>query len=374
MAKILLLILIAFSASAHAVWLPKRQSAQGIYFEYEPLCNDKRQQVQVRLLDSTNFLMATDVKANTLLFGIRFTYTGTSRSVKGILYCEPYETKKLTFFDGHTANKENERKTASGISQCLVDSDEDGFFDDSSTGYFAKPNPSDRHKYKYEVIPADGPPDAGCPRQKLIAPALEVNGHIWSALSDAERTMLTALGEVEVIPAQEVGVITHSQKLDGSSPGSNAGSALGESFATANYIDKSISNGSYSATGRLGAQIIGALLGSALDSGPRSSFTVRYTVRLASGELVTVDKTTSTNNFSLTNGMCVTLPKAEQTKQALCETTLTAFREVHFKKSEPVMPLQNSKEIRLRELKRLFDEGLLSEPVYRDQQHKILSN
>jgi hypothetical protein len=374
MTKTLFLIFITITATANAVTLPTPQRQLSVHFEYEPLCNEKRQQVQVRLIESTNFLVINNVKTGTVLYGVRFKSVGLNRPSIGVVFCEPYETKSLTFWDGYRANQNNQKLTAFGVSQCLVDVDEDGFFDDASVGYIRKPAVSVNQRYKYETIPVEGAADISCPRQKPTASAVEVNEYIWNALTESERTKLKILGEIDVVPMREVGLITSTQRLDRSSPGGNAGAVLGESLAAANYIDKSVNNGNYSARGQLGAQVLGAVLGSTLDAAPQSSYLTRYTVKLASGELVSVDKPSRANEFSLATGMCITVPSGVQTKQALCDTTLAAFREMHFGKPEPVMQPQNSREVRLRELKRLFDEGLLSEPVYLDQQQKVLSN
>ncbi|MBV5299713.1 MAG: hypothetical protein JZU64_16690, partial [Rhodoferax sp.] len=239
-------------------------------------------------------------------------------------------------------------------------------------GYLKKGTLPSSDQYRYETLVSDWPAELGCPRPKLVTATLEVNENIWLALTEDERNKVKAKGEVDVVPMREVGVITQSQKIDASTLGNNSGAALGEAVASTKYVDKSINDGTYSAQGQLGAQVKGALLGSLFNKSATSLFKLRYTVRLASGEIVSIDKNVKTNDFVVANGVCVTLPFVEQTSQTLCDTTLASFKEKHFGLIDKPTSQASQKEIKLRELKRLFDEGLLSESVYADQQTKIL--
>lgn len=376
MKKPLIILLTAIACDLSlAQWVPNPHRSN--LFTYEPVCNANRRQVRVKLTESTRFLLSTDVQKDTVLYAVRFKSTAINRPLTGVSYCEPYMPKEIGLFSSYRAKTNNASGIEQGFSQCLVDYNDDGVFDDGTGNVFYFPNSakvSDSHQYRYEVLDTVGPPEPGCPRPKAAPTALVINEQIWTALSNAERDTLKLKGEVDVIPAREIGIVLQTQKLNESTSGSTAGAALGERVAAANYIDKSVGDGNYSAKGQLGAQLVGAVLGSALDTGPNSAFKTRYTVKTVSGEILTTDKSSKTNDFYVANGVCVAFPAIEQVEQSQCETTLQSFRAKYFPDNIQDAVSKRPKEARLRELKDLFDRGLVSEKIYLEQQKSILDN
>ncbi len=380
MKKIIIIITASFVCNlSYGQWLPNPHDA-GL-FTYEAVCNANRRQVRVKLLEPTHFLMATDVQKDAILYAVRFSSTAAlttgKTQVTGVAYCEPYVPKELGFFASYNAKSQNARSARTGFSQCLFDFNEDGVFDDATGNAFYFPDSSkasNSHQYRYEGVDASGSPELGCPRPKAPKDALVVADQIWNALTETERQILKQNGEVDIVSTREIGIVLNAQQVNESTRGSSAGSVIGESYAAANYIDKSVDNGTYSAKGQLGAQIKGAVIGGLLNTAPRAIFITRYTVKTASGEILVADKVSNDRGFTVANGLCVEFPAIEPIGQNPCEATLESFRAKHFSSSQPSSASAKTKEDRLRELKDLFDRGLVSEKVYFEHQKSILDN
>ena len=100
----------------YAQWIPNPRMERLSYFQHEPLCNDKRQQVRARLLDTAKFLFREDVPSGTVLYAVRFKSVGArTEGATGVAFCEPYQAKKLTFWSGHRANQINDEGIANGF-------------------------------------------------------------------------------------------------------------------------------------------------------------------------------------------------------------------------------------------------------------------
>ena len=135
----------------------------------------------------------------------RFRSVGFSNKVAvGVAFCEPYQAKQLTFWSGHRANQKNNQNISNGFNQCLFDHDGDGVFDDANgdSGYLFKSDTPSKHQYCYESLALDGEPEIGCPRLKIINAAIDINEHIWLALSDDEKNRIKEKGNVDVIPTK----------------------------------------------------------------------------------------------------------------------------------------------------------------------------
>lgn len=369
---------VAFASTAYAQWTPSLDRSGAM--TYEPVCQPNRKQVRVRLLDSTHFLLATDVKAGALLYAVRFTAKSLKNEngpVTGVAYCEPYVYKELGFFASYNEKSKAARARETGYFQCLFDFNDDKVFDDANgSAYYLKiPKEISRdHQYRYEVVEVDGPPEIGCPRPNARANALRISEAIWAALTPLERERLQGQGGVDLIPVKEFGLVIGSQRLNASTPGSSGGAALGESIAAANYVDKSVGNGTYSAKGQLKAQILGAMVGGMIDEAPRAQFRTRYAVKNALGEIVSIDQSSDKEDFAIANGVCVSLPGLDQIEQFVCEANLQSFKVKYLGEVSAATRQSKSKEVRLRELKGLFEQGLVSEKVYLEQQKEILSD
>lgn len=363
-------------------WLPTSNEPATLKLQYSPLCNSKREQVRVRLEKSTSFLVMTDLKAGDVLYGVKFSMQINNRPrFEGVAYCKPHDGKELGFFSSYTAKQTNQRAAKFGFELCLYDFNNDGVFDEANyNAWYLQQAASKSYsdQFPYTVLEDGGETTPSCPRPILSAKALSIGQHLWDALTEVERTQLRGRGEIDIVPVKEAGTLLQVERIDDSTAGTNSGARLGEAVAGANYIDKSVNSGSYSATNQLGAQVVGAVVGGMLDSGPKTVLRTRYAVRSLDGEIVTRDKTEYTRDFTLPVGVCVSLPALERLDQRVCETTLSSLRAQYFPGTvastvESASHTGSTKEARLRELKALFERGLVSENVFHEQQKRILS-
>lgn len=169
--------------------------------------------------------------------------------------------------------------------------------------------------------------------EKVIAsqikkPAL-ITKSIWDKLSEAEKISITADYDINILSPDSFGIITDVQGADQSTPGTNAGAALGGAVASAAYLDRGLRGGNYSAGGALAIGLLGAALGSTMDSGPSSKFQFRYTVKLDDGEIQYFDEIKSTS-FRHSVGVCVLVPSLTLISQKICNQTIESIREKYL--------------------------------------------
>lgn len=159
---------------------------------------------------------------------------------------------------------------------------------------------------------------------------LQVSSLAWHGLTDGERDSIQSRYVVEAYAPESFGVIIDNQGADRSTPGTSAGANLGQAVADTAYIDRALDSGDYSAKVHLGAALIGGLLGSALDSKPRSNFQFRYTIRLGNGNIVYHDAY-SKDPFRHSVGVCVALPSLSiMPAQHICSQTSESLRSAHL--------------------------------------------
>lgn len=140
--------------------------------------------------------------------------------------------------------------------------------------------------------------------------SLTINQLLWAEFSQSEKaTLIAKFPNLELIPAESVGIIQSVQAVNRSTAGTNSSAALGGALAQTMYIDKAFSGSgnNYSATTQLGAGLLGALLGSGLDSSPTSRFIFNYGIRTLDGQIKEV-RVESGDEFTRPVGQCVTLP------------------------------------------------------------------
>lgn len=165
-------------------------------------------------------------------------------------------------------------------------------------------------------------------------PVLRVAAPVWATLSEPERAAVQRRFLVDVSPAESAGVIVDNQGIDQSTPGNQAGSALGHAYGSAAYVDRAISSGSYSARSHLGASLLGGLLGAALDQKPVSQYRFRYAVRLLDGNIRYYD-IVSYEPFRHPPGVCVLTPSVTLSPdQLLCSQTPANFRATYLRSPE----------------------------------------
>ena len=148
---------------------------------------------------------------------------------------------------------------------------------------------------------------------------------VWDALSEHERGQIESTHDLHIVEPDHYGVIIDVQGVDQSMPGSNVGASMGGAVASAAYFDHALRGGNYSAVNQLAIGVLGAALGSGLDSKPTSQFQFRYTIKLGDGEIKYFDEVKSTS-FRHSVGVCVTLPSLTLVSQQVCQQTAETVR------------------------------------------------
>lgn len=159
------------------------------------------------------------------------------------------------------------------------------------------------------------------------APELKVSQQVWLEFSASEKAaILTKFPQVETIPSETIGVIQSVQAVNRSTAGTNTGAALGGVLGQTLYIDSAFrgSGSNYSATTQLGAALLGAAIGSTLDSAAQSRFIFNYGVKTLDGEIREV-RVESGDEFTRPVGQCVFLPAISPAPASLCVANKVQF-------------------------------------------------
>lgn len=159
---------------------------------------------------------------------------------------------------------------------------------------------------------------------------LKVASQAWQALTEAERQQIQSAYRVDVFEPESYGLIIDNQAADESTPGTNVGAGLGSAVANAAYIDHAIGSGNYSAKTQLAAGILGAAIGSTMDSKPASQYHFRYTVKMGDGDIQYFDEYKSTP-FRHSVGVCVSVPNIALIGQQVCNQTADSIRAKYLK-------------------------------------------
>lgn len=162
---------------------------------------------------------------------------------------------------------------------------------------------------------------------------LQVPQPIWDGLLADQRDQLTRRHTVSLLAGNSYGTIIDAQSLDESTPGSNAGSALGSRIGSATYVDSAFQgrpqNWNYSATGHLSAQLLGAAIGSLANTPHVARFRTRYTVRHGSGSVEYIEEIKQ-DAFRHTVGLCVALNPIRPIETDVCTQTREQFMARYF--------------------------------------------
>ena len=153
-------------------------------------------------------------------------------------------------------------------------------------------------------------------------PQLKIPADIWQQLSSDEKNAAATNFSIEVVMTESLGRILDVQSVDRSTQASNAGSQLGSAYAQANYIDKSFDNGNYSATGQLNSALLGAAVGSLLNSSGERKFKTRYTIKRGDGQMEYLIEN-SAEEFTHTKGLCVSFSPIRIVEDYVCTLTKT---------------------------------------------------
>ncbi|WP_221480041.1 hypothetical protein [Acidovorax soli] len=148
----------------------------------------------------------------------------------------------------------------------------------------------------------------------------------WQGLTADEKANVQQKYVVEVMAPESFGTIIDNQGLDRSTPGSNAGTAMGAAIGSTAYVDRAINHGNYSGKTHVAAMLLGMLVGSALDRPAQSSYQFRYAIRLGNGNVIYQD-TYSSTPFRHAVGVCVFTPSIDLApEQHLCTQTTDTFK------------------------------------------------
>ena len=181
----------------------------------------------------------------------------------------------------------------------------------------------------YLVSPSKSASEAKDTTVSQIKKSALITKSIWEKLSEAEKISITTDYDIKILSPDSFGVITDVQGADQSNPGTNAGAALGGAVASAAYLDRGLRGNNYSAGGALAIGLLGAAIGSTMDSGPSSKFQFRYTVKLGDGEIQYFDEIKSTS-FRHSVGVCILVPSLTLISQKVCNQTLESIREKYI--------------------------------------------
>lgn len=159
---------------------------------------------------------------------------------------------------------------------------------------------------------------------------LRVSSTAWGGLNPDEREFIQQRHVVEARAGETFGTIIDNQAADRSTSGTTFGANLGQAVGNAAYVDKALSGGDYSAKSHLGAMLLGGLLGSTLDTRPRTQYQFRYAVRLGNGNVIYQDAY-SADPFRHAVGVCVSMPDLTLLPdQHICTQTTDSLRNAHF--------------------------------------------
>lgn len=169
-----------------------------------------------------------------------------------------------------------------------------------------------------------------------VTSTIQVNQSLWGEFNASERiSILSNFTDIEVVPTESVGIIQAAQVVNRSTPGTNSGAVLGGVIGQAAYVDHAFkgTNNNYSALTQVGAALLGAAAGSALDKAPQSSFIINYGVRTLDGQVREL-RVTSYEEFTRPIGQCVFLPSMGIAPPSLCLSDKIQFIKQLTTKSE----------------------------------------
>lgn len=157
----------------------------------------------------------------------------------------------------------------------------------------------------------------------------KISQSAWLSLTPTERELIQNKYIVELAEQDTFGVIIDNQGINESTAGTSGGASLGGAVANAAYIDNALKGGNYSAKSQLAVGILGAILGSTLDSKPNVQYHYRYAVRLGNGNIKYFDEV-KTDPFRHPAGICVSVPNIILVDQQLCAQTAALLRTIYL--------------------------------------------
>ncbi len=150
--------------------------------------------------------------------------------------------------------------------------------------------------------------------------SLVVTNGVWATLTQQQRDLVSSRYAIEVTDKGRFAKIINVQGVNESTPGTSGGAQLGGAFGQAQYLDNANWH-NYSARNQLGAGIIGALLGSALDAPARTVYRIVYTLKNSDGTVNVIEKV-SQSPIYVAPGLCVDTASFTPVRDSMCEDVL----------------------------------------------------
>lgn len=222
-------------------------------------------------------------------------------------------------------------------------------------------------------------------------PTLELPQRVLSRLDKRELIQLESENIVNTIADESYGSIIDVQGQDLSTPGSTMGSFLGAEYARRQFNDQYLQNQfnridqgksvqPYNSSASMRAQLLGAIAGSGSDTAATSRYRYRYSIRTGDSKIITRD-VISQEPFRIARGTCVNLKDLEPVQQQICEWSLDNFRSALFGQKDSQIKKPDTKQDtvmnladRLKQLKDLYDQSLISKDQYDAQVRHLLNS
>ncbi len=161
---------------------------------------------------------------------------------------------------------------------------------------------------------------------------IKISQLAWVGLLPPERDLIQKSHIVSIVPQDSFGLIIDNQGVNESTNGTSGGAALGGAIANAAYVDNAIRGGNYSAVNQLAVGILGAIVGSTLDSKAKAQYHYRYAVKFSSGNIQYFDEVSS-EAFRHPAGVCVSVPNIALIDQQLCSQTPDSLRIAYLRQT-----------------------------------------
>lgn len=164
-----------------------------------------------------------------------------------------------------------------------------------------------------------------------IKPEATILRSAFEKLNESEKDELKKRYVIGSYDDSEIGIITERQVQDVSQAGSSAGSEVGSSLASAVYVNKAISSGSYNMWTDLAVGILGGVAGAGGNKAPVKQYIIKYTVRTLDNQLKS-DEIINTSPIGESVGSCYSLTRSKSVDQSFCSMTADVIREKYLTK------------------------------------------
>lgn len=164
---------------------------------------------------------------------------------------------------------------------------------------------------------------------KPVSPPLSLAKPAFEQLAEKEKKQLEEKYNLTLFDGDKIGLITERQVQDVSRAGSSTGSEVGSSLASAVYVNKAISSGSYNMWTDLAVGVLGGVAGAGGNQAPIRQFTIYYTVRTLDNQLKSTE-VTQAKPIGEPIGTCFSLTSRQSINSELCSMTTDEIRKKYL--------------------------------------------